>query len=131
MAIGRARGAEILVVTAHNPMGALRTAEANDAAHVKLLRDVREMRPAPAAAYPAASIDAVGGAEVWCEIGVGIELPEDPRDAAETARAVRKWRGNTDKRRRTRCGATETGGRSQCSRVGTDWKGWRARTCGW
>ena len=41
-------------------------------------------------AYPAASIDAVGGAEVWCEIGVGIELPEDPEDAAETARAVRE-----------------------------------------
>lgn len=88
--LGARGGAEILVVTAHNPMGALRTAEANDAAHAKLLRDVREMRPAPAAAYPAASIDAVGGAEVWCEIGVGIELPEDPRDAAETARAVRE-----------------------------------------
>ena len=27
---------------------------------------------------------------MWCEIGVGIELPEDPRDAAETARAVRE-----------------------------------------
>ena len=88
--LGARAGAEILVVTAHNPMGASRAPEANDAAHAKLLRDVRETRPAPAAAYPAASIDAVGGAEVWCEIGVGIELPEDPEEAAETARAVRE-----------------------------------------
>jgi glycosyltransferase involved in cell wall biosynthesis len=68
----------VVVVTAHNPMGAPRDAAANDAATRTLLNEARALHEDGVFedVRPCVSVDAVGGAAAWCEPGLALTLAE-------------------------------------------------------
>jgi hypothetical protein len=68
----------VVVVTAHNPMGAPRDAAANDAATRTLVNEARALHEDGVFedVRPCVSVDAVGGAAAWCEPGLALTLAE-------------------------------------------------------
>tara|TARA_B110000977_G_scaffold180808_2_gene240872 strand:- start:18247 stop:20322 length:2076 start_codon:yes stop_codon:yes gene_type:complete len=67
---------QMVIVTSHNPMGVSRDDATNDIAASELANDVRGMREEGfiTDVFPCVSVDAKGGAEVWCEPGLAVTL---------------------------------------------------------
>jgi len=88
---------QMVVVTAHNPMGAMCDASVNDLHASALATEIRGMQEEGLVSFvfPCVSVDAAGGAQVWREPGLAVtlfdELPNQNQALTRVMRLARKF----------------------------------------